>query len=222
MRYFAVSDNRESKAKMIEAVLCDFLGVETVENKIILDLGCGSGHIAEKFSHANEVVAADVVDQITAPRKGSFQFKKIDSALLPFEDNSFDIVILNHVFYCTPDPLGQLKEIHRILNRNGVCYFASVNRYFPIEGFTNIPLIHYLPGRLFRYFYKIIRKTDDDLFPAGYHKIIRLMERAGFKYREYTSEIIHNATKYHSEHSIPFYFPLPRWFSPTVVFILIK
>jgi len=222
MRYFAVSEGRESKAKMIEAVLCDFLGVQNIEGKKILDLGCGSGRIAGNFSHANEVIAADVVDQLTTPEKSSFQFTLIDSAFLPFEDNSFDIVIYNHVFYCAIDKPGQLKEIHRVLSGNGICYFASVNRYFPIEGFTNIPLIHYLPDSLFRSIYKIIRKTDDDLFPAGYHKIIRLIEHAGFRYREYTSDIIQDAAKYHSEHSVPFYFPLPRWLSPTVVLILIK
>ena len=60
MEYFAVSDNREIKAKKIEAVLCDFLGEKTIKDKIILDLGCGSGHIAEYFAQNNEVIAADV------------------------------------------------------------------------------------------------------------------------------------------------------------------
>jgi SAM-dependent methyltransferase len=222
MKYFAISEKRDVKAKMIDAVLCDFLGVPAIEGKKILDLGCGSGHIAANFSRANEVTAADVLDQLTTPERNSFHFKLIDSAFLPFEDDAFDIVIYNHVFYCAVDKPGQLKEIRRVLSGNGICYFASVNRYFPIEGFTNLPLIHYLPGSLYRSIYKIIRKTDDDLFPVGYHGIIRLIEQAGFHYREYTSEIIHDTIKYHSEHGMPFHFPLPKWISPTVILILIK
>jgi ubiquinone/menaquinone biosynthesis C-methylase UbiE len=207
---------------MIEAVLCDYLGVPNIEGKRILDLGCGSGRIAGYFSTANDVLAADVVDQLTTPEKRSFRFTLIDSATLPFEEASFDIVLYNHVFYCTADKLGQLKEIRRVLGRDGICYFASVNRYFPIEGFTNLPLIHYLPGGLFRWIYKRIRKTGDDLYPAGYRKIIGLIEQAGFAFREYTAEIIHNPDKYHSEHGLPFRFPLPKWISPTVILVLAK
>lgn len=222
MKHFAVSEGRESKAKKIEAVLGDFLGVENIQGKKILDLGCGSGHIAGYFSHANAVVAADVVDQLTTPEKSSFPFKLIGSASLPFEEETFDIVIYNHVFYCTPDQPAQLREIQRVLGRNGICYFASVNRYFPIDGVTRLPLIHYLPGSLFRYIYKRIGKNDDDLFPVGYRKMIRLIEHAGFTYREYTRKIIHDPAKYHIKHGVPSYLPLPGWISPTVIFILIK
>lgn len=221
MKYFAVSDNRQQKADKIEAVLRDYLGKD-IKGRRILDLGCGSGHIAEYFSHTNEVAAADVVEQMTIGRKDSLRFIKLDSASLPFEDNCFDIVIFNHVIFCLPDQSGQLKEIYRILKKEGICYLASANRYFPIEGFTKLPLIHYLPNRLFRSLYKIIRKTDIDLFPVGYHKLIDLIKDAGFTYREYTGEILKNPAKYHSEYAVPFSIPVPQCISPTSIFVLRK
>jgi ubiquinone/menaquinone biosynthesis C-methylase UbiE len=222
MRYFAVSDNRESKAKKIEAVLCDFLAEDSIEAKKILDLGCGSGHIAEFFSRANEVIAADVVNQMTVEKRDTFTFTKIDTVLLPFKDDYFDIVIFNHVLYCAAHQLGQLTEIYRVLRPGGICYFASANRYFPIEGFTRLPLLHYLPGSLFRALYKRILKTDEDLFPMGYHKMIDLIGKAGFTKREYTAEIIDNPEKYHSEHAVPFRLPVPKCISPTIIFVLRK
>ena len=222
MQYFAVSDNREIKAKKIESVLTDFLEEESITGKIILDLGCGSGHIAEFFSRTNVVFAADVVEQITIPNRNAIIFKKIDTVLLPFEDNYFDVVIFNHVIYCTADQDSQLKEIYRILKRNGICYLASANRYFPIEGFTKLPLIHYLPHRLFRSLYKRIRQTEDDLFPVGYHKMVDLIKKAGFAYCEYTSEIIKNPKKYFSEYTLPFQFSVLKYISPTIVFVLRK
>jgi len=221
MKYFAVSHDREIKAKKIEAVLCDFLGEEKIAKKRILDLGCGSGHIAEYFSPANDVTAADVVDQATI-KKDTISFKKIDTEVLPFGDDYFDIVIYNHIICCVADQCGPLKEIHRVLKKNGICYFASANRNFPIEGFTKIPLLHYLPGSIFRRLYKRIRKTDDDLFLLGYHKAIKLIKSAGFSYREYTAEIIRNPVKYHSEYKAPFTIPVPACLSPTIVFILRK
>lgn len=221
MKYFAVSHNREIKAKKIEAVLCDFLDEEKIAKKRILDLGCGSGHIAEYFSHANDVTAADVVDQATI-KKDTITFKKINTVLLPFEDDYFDIVIYNHIICCVADQHGQLKEIRRVLKKNGICYFATVNRNFPVEGITKLPLLHYLPNRIFRGIYKRLRKTDEDLFLLGYHKTIKLIESVGFSYREYTAEIIKNPTKYYSEYRIPLNLPVPTCLSPTVVFILRK
>jgi ubiquinone/menaquinone biosynthesis C-methylase UbiE len=222
MVYFAASDNREVKASKIQAVLCDFLGTEKIMGSSILDLGCGSGHIAEFFSHANEVIAADVVDQITVARKRQLQFRKIDAVSLPFEDGSFDIVIYNHVISCVADQYGQLKEIYRVLKKTGICYFASSNRYFPVEGFTKLPLLHYLPNRMFRRLYKIIRKTDLDLFPVGYYKLIDLIVKAGFSYHEYTADIMRNPGKYHSEYALPFNLAIPKCISPTAVMILKK
>jgi ubiquinone/menaquinone biosynthesis C-methylase UbiE len=222
MRYFAESGGRELKAKKIEAVLCDFLSEQKIETKRILDLGCGSGHIAEYFSRANEVIAADVVDQMTVEQREAFTFKVLDKNLLPFERDYFDIVILNHVFYCLADQAGELNEIYRVLKKNGVCYFASANRYFPIEGFSKLPLIHYLPGFLFRVLYRKIRKTEDDLFPVGYHKMVELVGKTGFAVQDYTTEIINNPAKYQSEFSAPFHLPIPSCISPTIVLILRK
>lgn len=222
MRFFAVADNREIKARKIEAVLGNFLNEEKIAGKKILDLGSGSGHIAEYFSHDNEVIAADVIDQITVAGKDSFTFKKIDTESLPFNDNSFDIVVYNHIICCVGNQEGQLREIHRVLRKNGICYFATVNRYFPVDGVTRLPLLHYLPDQLFRGIYKRLLKTDEDLFLFGYHKAIRLVRRAGFSYQNFTSEIIKNPGKYHSEYKVPFHLPVPACLSPTLVFILRK
>jgi len=222
MKFFAVADNREMKAKKIEAVLGNFLKEEKIAGKKILDLGCGSGHIAEYFSHANEVVAADVVDQIAVAKRDSFAFEKIDGTSLSFKDNSFDIVIYNHIICCVRNQNEQLKEIYRVLKKGGICYFATVNRYFPVDGVTRLPVLHYLPNRLFRSIYKRLLKTDEDLYLFGYHKAIKLIRRAGFSYQDYTAEIIKNPANYHSEYRVPFHLPVPACLSPTLVFILRK
>ena len=43
-----------------------------------------------------------------------------DAASLPFEDNSFDVIITTHVLHCLEDPLVGLTEIRRVLKPNGV------------------------------------------------------------------------------------------------------
>jgi ubiquinone/menaquinone biosynthesis C-methylase UbiE len=222
MKYFAVSDNRSAKAKKIEAVLCDYLASESIHNKKILDLGCGSGHIAEYFSVHNQVTAADVVDQFLVAPRESLKFCRVAGKGLPFDDGSFDIVIFNHVLFCIRDQIGQLREIRRVLKSGGVCYFASSNRNFPVEGFTKLPLVHYLPGTVFRAYSRWTGISDVDLFPVGYHRILSLIRQTDFIRKEYTVEIMKHPGRYYSEYKGAARIPVPSCMSPTVVFVLQK
>jgi SAM-dependent methyltransferase len=220
MQYFAVSEQREQKARKIEVVLSDYLGVPGITGRSILDLGCGSGHIAGHFSVENEVIGADIIDQVSQENKGGWKFTKLDSVRLPFRTGRFDIVIYNHVFFCEADKPGRLKEIHRVLKDRGVCYFASANRYFPVDGFTKLCLVHYLPGRLFRAWYKIALHMDEDLYPVGYHGMLKVIRQSDFHCRDYTSDILRHPSRYESEIRVPL--PVPVCLSPTNVFILTK
>jgi SAM-dependent methyltransferase len=116
--------------------------------------------------------------------------------------------------------LGQMSEIRRVLKKAGLCYFSTANRNFPIEGFTKIPLLHYLPRVIFGPLYKMIRKTDIELYLLGYRGMIKLIETAGFSYSEYTLDIMKKPAKYNSEYTILSHIPLPAFLSPTNVFIL--
>lgn len=49
-----------------------------------------------------------------------------DASSLPFEDNSFDVVLTTHVLHCLADPLVGLSEIRRVLKPKGV-YLACEN-----------------------------------------------------------------------------------------------
>jgi ubiquinone/menaquinone biosynthesis C-methylase UbiE len=48
-----------------------------------------------------------------------FQFKEIDAQSIPFEEETFDAVIANHMLYHVPDRPKALAEIKRVLKSNG-------------------------------------------------------------------------------------------------------
>ena len=146
---YTASANRIEKARKIDGVLCDFFSLRTLKNKKMLDYGCGSGHIARYFAERNDVTAADIADQRDATQRNGMRFVLIESERLPFEDASFDIVLLNHVMAYVPDQEGLMLEVRRILREDGVCYFAMPNRNFPLEAHSKIPFIHYLPWPVF-------------------------------------------------------------------------
>ena len=85
------------------------------EGSKILDLGCGSGIAAKYFQDffKAKVIGVDVRDNRLVP----IPFKIIDGQNLPFENNSFDVVLLNYVLHHCEDPETVLKEAKRVGKR---------------------------------------------------------------------------------------------------------
>ncbi|PKM10191.1 MAG: hypothetical protein CVV13_14005 [Gammaproteobacteria bacterium HGW-Gammaproteobacteria-3] len=85
-------NSRLPKAKKIVALLG---ATVALKDKVILDIGTGSGYIAHYLSNEvapfGKVYSIDVEDQRQI-HKG-YEFKQIIGTLLPFEDESIDIVI---------------------------------------------------------------------------------------------------------------------------------
>jgi SAM-dependent methyltransferase len=56
----------------------------------------------------------------------TFQFKEIDAQAIPFEDETFDVVIANHMLYHVPDREKALVEIKRVLKSGGHFFATTV------------------------------------------------------------------------------------------------
>jgi hypothetical protein len=75
---------------------------------------------------------------------------------LPFSDRQFDIVFSNAVVEHTGGLEGQrafLLEGCRVARR---VFITTPNRWFPVETHTGVPLLHYLPKRMYR---RILSRT---------------------------------------------------------------
>ena len=89
----------------------------------ILDLGCGSGLLLSELRAAgfSAIVGVEANDQAAAAgrRQGlDIRTGSLESAAFP--DNTFDLVIINHVLEHVPDPTGTLLEIGRLLSVGGL------------------------------------------------------------------------------------------------------
>ena len=85
----------------------------------------------------------DVVDERTDT---DFDFRLVESEVLPFEPGSFEIVISNHVIEHVEDQALHLKEIARVLRPGGVCYLATPNKLWPMEPHFHLPMLAWLPS----------------------------------------------------------------------------
>ena len=156
---FSTTVNRNKKAKKILTILAKSL-VAPVKNKLILDIGTGSGDIASYIGKHNTVVSVDISD--CRKNKKNFYFSRCNESL-PFKLESFDVVISNHVIEHVQNQELHIKEIKRVLKKGGTLYLATPNRLWPFEVHYKLCFLHYLPHKLFLKVLKSARVYKEDI-----------------------------------------------------------
>ena len=103
----------------------------------ILELGCGPAHMwvecADRIPNAWDITLSDFSAGMldTAWRNlvvtgRNINFKEIDAQEIPFEDNTFDVVMANFMLYHVPDRPKAISEIKRVLKTGGTFIAGTV------------------------------------------------------------------------------------------------
>lgn len=61
-------------------------------------------------------------------KRSRFNFKIVNAESIPFEEESFDVVIANHMLYHVPNINKALKEINRVLKSEGILFASTVGK----------------------------------------------------------------------------------------------
>jgi len=86
----------------------------------VLDLACGTGEILRRVRAEFRPRLAAGVDLCAGHlRRAEGPVVHGDGYALPFPDAAFDLVLVRHVLQALPDPVGILKEAHRVLKPGG-------------------------------------------------------------------------------------------------------
>lgn len=99
---------------------------ENLSEKIVLDMGCGSGRFTDVvLSNGGYVIAVDNSSAIDAAKDNLKEnldrslFIQADILNLPIKDNAVDLSFSIGVLHHTPDPLKGINESYRTLKKNG-------------------------------------------------------------------------------------------------------
>ena len=97
-----------------------------------LDIGCGNGTLTKRIMSHYGIDKAYGVDKEYIETKDipeGLVISKCDTDLevLPYKDNSFDLVHLGETFEHLFSPDKCLKEIYRVLKPNGLCFISTPN-----------------------------------------------------------------------------------------------
>ncbi|MCK4258629.1 MAG: methyltransferase domain-containing protein [Halanaerobiales bacterium] len=123
--------NKKLHYQLIEELISPF------KDKRILEVACGSGSTIKFIDSRNYYAGLDLSDKLlkktlTRLKKSSFKDFKLyeaDALHLPFEAESFDVVICNLALHFIPDYKLAVQEIAKVLKPGGI--FVGCN---PVTG----------------------------------------------------------------------------------------
>lgn len=145
----------------------------------LLDVGCATGIFLETMQKSKQWILKGVEISDKAARIAREQ-KNLDVVTgtlgqAQFPDGYFDVVTLWDVLEHLHDPLGSLREIHRILKPDGVIVFR-------------VPNAGSLDARLFGPYWAGL-EPPRHLYVFDQKTLAALLERAGFKVKRMSCEI---------------------------------
>ncbi|CAN5368660.1 methyltransferase domain-containing protein [soil metagenome] len=163
----------------------------------ILELASGTGRLTKLLpaviDKATEIIASDINPSMVAfgkeiSKNENIKWMEIDAVSLPFEDETFDLVVVQFGVMFYSDKVKAFKEAHRVLKPGGTflfnCWDEINNNPMPI--IANEVLRHFFPENTpafysvpFSYFNDMEIKSD--LQKAGFEKTeIELLFLTGF------------------------------------------
>lgn len=140
--------------------------VDPLDPGTVLDAGCGEGETLERLDGmlSGSVTGVDLNPEsveFAAKRIPSGQFQVADLTVLPFEDDSFELVLCLEVLEHIPNPAPALAELSRVCRGNIVLSvpsepwfrLGSLARGKYLKGWGNHPehVNHWNPRSLHRF-----------------------------------------------------------------------
>ncbi|MEK6932611.1 MAG: class I SAM-dependent methyltransferase [Nanoarchaeota archaeon] len=231
-------DSRKIKTNKILAVIKDYASKynKNLKDLTCLDIGCSTGLITNfiskdfknTFGIDTDFKAIELAKKLS---NKNLKFIKASVLDMPFSDNSFDLVICNHIYEHVPDAQKMFNEIYRVLRKDGFCYLSAGNKYNLIEGHYKLPFLSWLPQSFANSYLRIAKMGDIyEEKHFSYFKIKRMLRN--FKIDDYTLRIIKEPEKYFLRDMIKnksfisyvpnFIFELFYPLIPTYIFIIRK
>lgn len=190
---FAISDMRDytkKKLKVWESEAASYFP----SRSWILDVGCGMGREAFcLYDKGFRITAIDISEKIieyakqfALESKRNIEFLLTEGLDLPFESNTFDVVIIWSqtfgLFYGEKNKIHILKECNRVLKSNGILSFSGHDKEYLGENYSQ-----YLDGkRFFAY-------ADTDCYWESFttDEMINLAQKTGFTVLECKRGIVY-------------------------------
>lgn len=107
-----------------------------IENKVILDIACGEGYgsnimaATANFVHGVDIDASTVQSAISKYRRPNLNYSVGNATSIPFDDNTFDVVVSFETIEHHDQHEEMISEIKRVLKPGGVVIISTPDKLF--------------------------------------------------------------------------------------------
>jgi SAM-dependent methyltransferase len=143
------SEDLAATARFFDRAIHELGRLARAQHVRVLDFGCGSGQLVEELvargydAHGCDIAVAPEAPSIArAPER----FKQVAVApyRLPYDDESFDVVVSTSVLEHARNPEEYLVEIRRVLKPGGMAMHLVPGKwYLPFEPHVRVPFANY-------------------------------------------------------------------------------
>lgn len=122
-----------SNAGYTENIIAITAQLKDTKFQSLLELGCYPGHSTEYYLNNLKIkkyFAVDYKEELLGRARAmgvEASICDLEKDKLPFNDNSFNLVIANQVFEHLKNIFSPLSEIHRVLKPGGILVFSVPN-----------------------------------------------------------------------------------------------
>lgn len=139
-------------------------GFDLNYQSVILDFGCGSGRCVQELrEHGYNAYGCDIsmkneenVNTDAMLKNETIRAIDMDNYILPFKDETFDLIFSDQVFEHVSNYSETISEISRILKPTGFCLHIFPSRYKLIEPHIFIPFSSVIKSYWWVYFWVLL------------------------------------------------------------------
>lgn len=146
----------------------------------ILEVGCGTGHFLN-YAHSRgwDVYGVDISPWVGKHIKDEFNLRIFIGELedAKFQSNFFDVVHMNHVLEHVRNPSATLKELSRVLKKEGILIIEVPNEFYYLRYKIRLLIGHPI-------FYEI---PSPHLFFFSSKTLKQILSKTGFRIIKFTT-----------------------------------
>lgn len=137
----------EPHARFFLAAVTSLTNASDLRGVRFLDVGCGKGQLVEAMLRVGvDAYGCDLTIDPEVPSMAAGRLKPIDTDpyRLPFDDETFPVVLSTSVLEHVKEKISFFKEIHRVLTPGGIALHLFPSKwYLPYEPHLFVPLANY-------------------------------------------------------------------------------
>ena len=164
-RWKRARDISVERGRFVKSILKQ---VTECNNLTILDIGSGEGGTSRVLSENNSIISLDISkERLSRQSEQTNKIVKLCGSAhdLPFNKNSFDVIILQDVIEHLSEKNNFSETIHHLLKDDGIIYLSTPNKYSIINFLSDphwgIPIISVLNrDNIRKYFLRYFRKSE--------------------------------------------------------------